>query len=145
MSDLLTDRYLTRRAWLSASMRRAFPSATDADVEEALQDMWVDLRTRALPLPTHPERLDGLMRCVAWRRLRGRFRKLSSRLERCSFDEVGSQPAGQELPSSHISGAMKRAVPKRTDFVAPSRSNSARATPKSKTLTPPCAVTSMFV
>ena len=97
MSDLLTDRYLTRRAWLSATMRRAFPTATDADVEEALQDMWVDLRTRALPLPSHPERLDGLMRCVAWRRLRGRFRKLSSQLERCSFDEVGSQPAGQEL------------------------------------------------
>lgn len=97
MSDLLTDRYLLRRDWLAARMRRDFPAATHADVEEALQDMWVDLRMRAAPLPTEPGCLDGLMRCVAWRRLRGRFRRRSSRLEQHTFEEVGHVPPGQEL------------------------------------------------
>jgi len=97
MRDPLTQRYLERRPWLFAQLRRAFPSATVADIEDALQDMWLDLRTSPRNLPAEPARVDGLMRCVAWRRLRGRYRRQAYKLEEARAWEQGHHPASQEL------------------------------------------------
>lgn len=97
MSDELTSRFVARRAWLASSLRRAFPGAAVPDVEDALQDMWLDLYTSARPLPSDPRLLDGLMRCVAWRKLRARYRRLRTRSELAVPIEVGVSPPGQEL------------------------------------------------
>lgn len=97
MSEALTHRFLARRPWLESQLHRAFPTATRADIEDALQDMWVDLRTSSRPLPSDADRMDGLMRCVAWRRLRGRFRRHARKLEEPRAWEVGSTLPGQEV------------------------------------------------
>ncbi|MCK6520819.1 hypothetical protein L6R49_05180 [Myxococcota bacterium] len=97
MSDPLADQFFKARARLSRLLGRSFPDASAEEVEDALSDALVVMVGRAAPVVGS---VPGLLYTIAWRRLRGEFRRHARRLNQSipCFDHPGlSQDAGQDV------------------------------------------------
>ncbi len=72
MHDSLTQQILTHSPMLRRRLKRAFPSATEEDVEDAVAEAYAALYERYRQRETLG---GGLLYVVAWRQLRGLFRR----------------------------------------------------------------------
>ncbi len=98
MSDPLTRRFLASRARVHRDLSRAFPSASHQDLEDALADAYADLLVR----PDRQEVSSGLIYVIAWRRLRGVFRRHHRRDDRPSPEAWDLLPAAAVAPGQEI-------------------------------------------
>lgn len=118
---VLAALFETRRAGVGLYLRQRFPRVCISQIDDAVSDAFVDL----LRQPHDVERawqtggearLEGLVRVVAWRKLRGARRRAHVRCELPVDDlaTVGrSNAAGQVLGVAllHLDAAIERALP----------------------------------
>ena len=118
---VIEARYATRRSAVVCYLRSRFPRVGEAQLDDAVSEAFVDLLRQRADVQAAweqggPDRVERLLRVVAWRKLRGERRRASSRCELAVEDLSTlrrSSPAGQTLGAAmmHLDRSIDRAVP----------------------------------
>jgi len=118
---IVEELYRARRASVGRYLRARFPRVCSSHIEDAVSEAFVDLLSQPDDIwraweTGGADRVEGLLRVVAWRKVRGRRRRASTRSE-VYVEDLGtvrrSNPAGQALGVAllHLDEAIDRAVP----------------------------------
>lgn len=121
MRPEVTHALMNRRPQLRSHLRRSFPRFSDEDLDDAASEALLDAVRRPALFEQAWERggergLYRLYRCVAWRKLRGQWRRKERRVAGPALapqDLRLGRAAGQELSAAldvNISRAMDEAV-----------------------------------
>lgn len=113
--------YRSRRGAVRRYLRVRFPRVCETRIEDAVSDAFVDLLKQKDDVQRAwseggSDRVEGLLRVVAWRKLRGERRRAYTRSE-VPVEDLStirrSTPAGQALGVAimHLPRAIDRAVP----------------------------------
>jgi len=113
--------FTTHRHSVMQYLRPRFPRVCASQIEDAVAEAFVDLLRQTDDVEQAwmtggPARVAGLLRVVAWRKLRGQRRRAHVRSEQCVEDITTvqrSNPAGQVLAVAlmHMEAAIDRAIP----------------------------------
>jgi DNA-directed RNA polymerase specialized sigma24 family protein len=103
MLDPLAVQFFKSRDRLSRMLGRAFPDASEQEVEDALSDALLVMLSRPSPVVGS---VNGLLYTVAWRRLRGEFRRHARRLNQ-SIGRAEEPALRQDAPQDVVLSASR--------------------------------------
>lgn len=103
MNDPMADQFFNAHARLSRLLGRSFPDASDQEVEDALSDAFEVMYSRPAPVVGS---VAGLLYTIAWRRLRGVFRRHARRLNQ-SMLSVDEPSLRREAPQDVVLSASR--------------------------------------
>ena len=120
-AKIIEHMFITHRQSVLQYLRPRFPRVCAGQIEDAVAEAFVDLLRQKDDVERAwasggAARVSGLLRVVAWRKLRGQRRRAHVRAEQGVEDLSNvprSNPAGQNLGVAlmHIDRAIERAVP----------------------------------